>query len=147
MGGIAVTHIDDDAAPLFTGTHKGADAADVLSDPGADFISCGCDPDLSLLIKNSTDGSSGAVTAATEDTVTATLAGGTDNKWDNGDTYVILKTDTEDAVISTHYTDKRFGRKVTHKEQLEDGLFPGDRDLDEDGEDVFGPGQPYKMGE
>ena len=144
-----VTHIDDDDTDecLMTGTHKGADGASVLSNRGADFKSCGVDPDLDLLLKNTTDGSEGTITASSEDTVTATLAGGTGNVWDNGDTYVILKTDTEDSIISTHYTDKRFGRKVTNPDQLDDGVFPEDRDLDEDDEDVFGPDQPERMHE
>ena len=143
-GGVPVTHIDDADSPLMTGTHKGSDDASVLSDPGADFKSCGVDPDVGQLVLNDTDGSSGVVTAVTEDTVTCTLTGGTDNDWDNGDTYIILKGATEDAIISTHWTDKRFGGKVTNPEQLEDGLFPEDIDLDEEGEEVFGPGQPER---
>lgn len=143
-GGVAVTHTDDATYPLMTGTHKGADDASVLSDSGADFMSCGVDPDVGQLVLNDTDGSEGVVTAVTEDTVTCTLAGGTDNDWDNGDTYIILKTETEDSSISTHWTDKRFGRKATDPAQLEDGLFPEDRDLDEDEEEVWGPGQPIR---
>jgi len=146
-GGIPVTHIDDADEPLATGTHKGSDGASVLYHPGADFRSCGIDPDLDLLIQNDDDGSEGTITASTENTVTATLTGGTNNYWNNGDTYIIFKTTTEDSHISTIYTDKRFGRKVTDQNQLEDGLFPEDKDLDEDEENVFGPGQPEKLHE
>jgi len=145
--GVPVTHIDDADTDecLMTGSHKGADGASILSDPGADFKSCGAHPDLKLLIKNVTDGSEGEITASTEDTVIATLTGG-NNDWDKDDVYVILKTATEDSIISTHYTDKRFGRKVTNPDQLDDGIFPEDVDLDDDDEDVFGPGQPERIG-
>ena len=144
-GGVAVTHTDDADYPLMTGTHGGADDASVLRDQGAGFRSNGVDPDVGQLVKNTTDGSEGAVTAADEDTVTCTLAGGTDNDWDSGDTYVILKTATEDSVISTHWTDRRHGRKVTDPAQLdEDGVFPEDADLDEEDDEIFGPGQPER---
>jgi hypothetical protein len=143
MSGTAVTHIDDADDPLMTGSHKGGDDASVLSDPGADFKSCGVDPNVGQLVLNDTDGSSGVVTAVTEDSVTCSLSGGTDNDWDNGDTYIILKTETEDAIISSHWTDRRFGQKVTDPAQLnEEGVFPSDADLDEYEDEVWGPGQP-----
>ena len=146
MSGVPVTHIDDADAPLMTGTHKGGDDASVLSHPGADFKSCGVDPNVGQLVLNDTDGSEGVVTAVTEETVTCTLTGGTDNDWDNGDTYIILKTDTEDAIISTHWTDRRFGQKVTNPAQLDvDGVFPEDADLDEEDDEIFGPGQPMRQ--
>ena len=144
MSGVPVTWIDD--TPIMTGTHKGADGASVLSDPGKDFKSCGADPNLSLLLKNTTDGSEGALSASTENSMTCTLAGGTNNDWDNGDTYELYITDTEDSIISTHWVDKLFGRKVVNKDELEDGIFPEDQDLDKDDEDVFGPGQPEPIG-
>ncbi len=143
MSGVPVTHIDDADAPLMTGTHKGADGASVLSDPGADFKSCGADPNVGQLVLNDTDSSEGVVTAATEDTVTCTLAGGSNNSWANGDTYIILKTGVENSVISTHWEEKRFGTKVTNPAELnEDGVFPADADIDEEDEEVWGPGQP-----
>jgi len=149
-GGVPHTHLDaardanSNIVGLATGTHKGSNNAPVLSVPGADFKSCGIDPSVGQLVLNDTDGSEGVVTAVTEDTVTCTLTGGTDNDWDNGDTYIILKGATEDAVISTHWTDKRFGRKATNPDQLVDGLFPEDVDLDEEGDEIFGPGQPER---
>ena len=146
-GGVPVTHTDDASYPLMTGTHKGADGAAVLFDPGADFESCGVSVTVGQLVQNSDDGSEGVVTAVTEDTVTCSLAGGSNNTWANGDTYVILKGATEDAVLSTHWTDKRFGQKVTDPAQLnEDGVFPEDADLDEEDEEIFGPGQPEGHG-
>lgn len=154
MSGVPVTHTDSaeyamtsagvvPGHPLMVGSHKGADGDSVLYDPGADFKSCGVDPNVAQLILNDTDGSEGVVTAVTEDTVTVSLSGGSEDDWDNGDTYIILKTGTEDGVISTHWTDRRFGQKVTNPAQLnEDGVFPEDADLDEEDEEVFGPGQP-----
>lgn len=151
MSGVSVTHLDaardadDNIVGLMTGTHRGADGVSVLYDPGADFKSCGVDPNVGQLVLNDTDGSEGVVTAVTEDTVTCTLAGGTDNDWDNGDTYIILKTDTEDSTISQHWTDRRFGQKVVNPNQLdEDGVFPADVDIDEEDDEVFGPNQPEK---
>lgn len=145
MSGVPVTHIDDADAPLMTGTHRGADGASVLYDPGADFQSCGVDPNVAQLVLNDTDGSEGEVTAVTEDSVTCALTGGTNATWTNGDTYIILKTGTEDAVLSTHWTDRRFGQKVVNPNQLdEDGVFPSDADIDEEDEEVFGPGQPER---
>lgn len=44
---------------------------------------------VGLIITNNTDGSSGPITANTTSTITATLAGGTDNDWDINDTYAI----------------------------------------------------------
>ncbi len=144
MGGATpVTYLDDTAN--MTGTHKGSNGAASLSDPGAGFRSTGIDPDLDLLIKNTTDGSEGPVTAATEDSITATLTGGTNNTWANGDAYETYLTDTEDSLISTHWTDKRFGQKVVNPAQLdEDGVFPEDADLDEKDDEVWGPGQPIR---
>ena len=145
MSGVPVTHIDDADYPLMTGTHKGADAASILSDPGADFKSCGVDPNVGQLVLNTTDSSEGVVTAVSEDTLTCTLAGGTNNSWANGDTYVILKTGTEDSVISTHWEERRFGTKVTNPAELnEDGVFPEDADLDQNDDEVWGPNQPEK---
>ena len=145
MSGVAVTHIDDADDPLMTSTHKGSDTASVLSDPGADFRSCGVDPNVGQLILNDSDGSEGVVTAVTEDTVTCSLAGGSNNSWANGDTYIILKTDTEDSSISQHWTDRRFGHKVVNPNQLnEDGVFPEDYDLDEEDDEVWGPNQPER---
>ncbi len=144
-GGAAETHKDD--TPFATGTHKNATAA-VLSDPGADFKSCGVA--TGVLIKNTTDGSSGTITAVTEDFVTGTLSGGTLNTWTAGDTYEIYITATEDSVISSIWTDLRYGRK-SDKIKLHRGLRAEDMDLDEFQEELpdprirpFGPGQPAR---
>lgn len=113
-----------------------------IYDPGQDFKSCGVS--VGVAIRNVTDGSSGLVTAVTEDTVTCTLSGGTNNAFTYGDTYAIYCTATYNSIISTTHTDKRYGRKATDKNQLIGRLFPKDIDFDEYGEKVFSPGQPRK---
>ena len=134
------THRDTD--PLATGTHKGA-ASLTINDPGKNLKSCGVM--VGLAVKNSTDVSAGLVTAVTEDAVTCTLAGGSLNTFTNGDTYEIYKTAAYNTLISSIYVDKRFGHKATTRDELtESNLFPEDVDLDENGENVFGPGQPRR---
>jgi len=140
-GAVRESHIDDEY--LMTGTHDGADNASVLRDRGARFRANGCFE--GLLVKNTTDGSTGTIPAGvlnvTEDTITVTLTGGTDNDWDNGDTYEVYKTGTEDSAISHIYTDRRFGTKVV-EDNLVKGILPDDVDLDEEDPHVWGPGQP-----
>lgn len=139
-GGVAEIHRDD--SPFATGTHKGADGAAVLYDPGADFKSCGVQTEV--LIKNTTDESTSETTAVTEDTVTGVLTGGSNNSWANGDTYEIYITDTEDSIISRIWVDRRYGRK-SDKEKLYKGLRSEDMDIDEfTDHHVWGPGQPQK---
>lgn len=138
---IAEIHRDDDH--IATGTHKGATSGTVLSDPGKDFRSCGII--AGVVVKNITDGSQALITAVTEDAITtAALTGGTSNDWTSGDTYKVYATATYNSIISTIWTDKRHGHKATRKDQLEDGLFQEDRDLDEKGDKVFGAGQPER---
>ena len=139
--GVAETHLDSDYS--FRG-HASADGGLVLLDRGACFESCGAI--IGVAIYNDTDGSNGLVTVVTEDTVTCTLAGGVNNTWSKNDQYSIYKTPEKDFLISKIYTDKRFGNKALSKDDLEDGLFPEDRDLDENGEEVFGPGFPEHVG-
>ena len=138
-GGRVETHRDDSA--FATGTHKNLANSAFLNDPGKDFKSCGVQVDS--LIRNTTDGSEGAITAVTEDTVSVTLAGGTDNDWDIGDEYEIYITDTYDSIISSVWTDKRYGRKYD-KDKLHKGLIPDDIDIDEYRSHVWGPNQPEK---
>jgi len=140
MPGVPVTFTDEEAEYLATGTHKGPSASATLIDRSRDFRTSGAI--VGSIAKNDTDGSAGAITAVTEHEVTATLAGGSNNNWSNGDTYYILKTDTEDSVISTHYTDRLFGRKVTEKGALnEDGWLPEEADLDDE---EWSPGYPIR---
>jgi len=70
------------------GTHDGGNDAATLTDSSESW------PTNSLvgaIIVNSTDGSSGTITANTGTTITATLAGGTDNDWDTGDAFYISR--------------------------------------------------------
>lgn len=64
------------------GSHTGSDGASTLTDSTQSLTT---DILVGQTIFNRTDGSSGTVTANTATTITATLAGGTDNDWDTGD--------------------------------------------------------------
>ena len=69
------------------GAHTGAMGAPVLTDANNHFPII---RDLvGLTVVNSTDGSSGVITANTINTVTAVLAGGVANVWNTGDIYYI----------------------------------------------------------
>lgn len=69
-----------------TGAHDGSSGASVLTDSGESWTT---DLYVDAWIYNITDGSKGQISGNTGTTVTATLAGGTDNDWDAGDTYKI----------------------------------------------------------
>ena len=69
-----------------TGSHTGSDNASVLTDANLALITSQY---VGGTITNDTDGSSGTVTANTATTVTATLAGGTDNDWDTDDEHTL----------------------------------------------------------
>jgi hypothetical protein len=132
-----------DNQPLFEGTQKCRTwLATTLNDPGADFKSCGAQ--IGAVVHNDTDKSSGLITALTENTLTVSLTGGSLNVWTNGDEYSVYATATKGSKISQIYTDRRYGRKVTDKKDLDRGLFPADVDLDEYEDNIFGPGQPRK---
>ena len=139
MRALSVAHIDDDY--LATGTHRGANGGLVLRNDGSDFKSCGIT--VGVAIYNNTDSSNGLVTVVTEDEVTCTLSGGTNNTWTNGDTYYIYKTAALNTLISSLNVDRRFGRKVVRGDILtEKGFFLDDVDLDQDVDEIFGPNQP-----
>lgn len=129
-----VVHRDTDY--LATGTHKGLSAVYDILDRGRDFMSCGVAEGLSVI--NDTKSISGKVVSSTEDTVTTNIL------WDKGDTYRIFKTTTYNSLISKHYTDKRYGDKVTHQRELINGLKPRDIDDDEFTNKVFSQGQPWR---
>lgn len=71
----------------YTGTHDGSANASALSDSSATFPT---DYLIGAVVKNSTDGSYGIITDNDGTTVTASLAGGTDNDWDVSDAYEIV---------------------------------------------------------
>ena len=68
------------------GSHTGAANASVLTDS---TLALTTDELVGYTIKNITDGSRGIITANTATTITATLYGGTENDWDNGDAHHI----------------------------------------------------------
>jgi hypothetical protein len=69
------------------GEHTGSDGASTLTDSS---LSLSTDELVGMTIYNATDGSSGTITGNTENTISATLSGGSDNDWDNGDAYIVL---------------------------------------------------------
>ncbi len=83
-----------------TGTHTGADDAATLTDSSAswyvnELVGQWVHNVSDKLIKIDISGNNpirsyGLITANTDTTVTATLAGGEDNDWDIGDTYVVI---------------------------------------------------------
>lgn len=139
MRATKVTHTDSDY--LVRGNHGGADGTLTLRHKGADFKSCGIT--VGIAIENDTDGSAGLTTKITENTITCTLSGGTNNTWTKDDQYSIYKTSSKDSTISHIYTDRRFGKKVVRGDILtRRGFFPEDADIDEDIDEIFGEGQP-----
>jgi hypothetical protein len=77
-----------------TGTHKTgyADSAFLVDSAGRDFTTLGVV--VGMMVFNTTDGSGGQITAignqdATNDKITVTLSGGTDDDFDVGDSFVI----------------------------------------------------------
>ena len=69
-----------------TGTHTGANGAAILTDAGASWPT---DSLINSYVVNLTDNSCGLITDNDGTTITASLALGTDNDWDNGDSYVV----------------------------------------------------------
>lgn len=156
------TKIDNDY--IATGTHKGASGT-TLYDPGADFKSCGMYQ--GQYIENETQATFSAILDITESTITtsndvstyAVLGGDTyytldgtayvvagsggleQITWNTGDTYKIYATTTRGSFISDMVTDLSRGWK-TMKKDMKDGWRYEDIDLDRNGENIFGPGQP-----
>jgi len=74
-------------AKTYTGTHDGSGNSATLDDSGAPFVASYL---IGALVHNTTDSSSGIITANTTTQVTASLAGGTDDDWDASDAYTIF---------------------------------------------------------
>lgn len=85
--------------------HTGADGAAVLQDTQVNFREAGVLANVGMVLYNVTDGSSGAVTAVTNTTITATLTGGTDNDWDAGDVYRIVLIDALEIATIEQFLD------------------------------------------
>jgi len=83
------------ARRLYTGSHTGSNNASTLTDSTKLWVTNqlrGC------FVWNITDGSRAVIKSNTENTVTATLSGGTDNDWDTGDNYVITTYRIDDPI-------------------------------------------------
>ena len=139
MSKTAAREIKRDDQPLFTGTHEGGSSSSTLYVQGAMFRALGVDPQLGQYVANTTQGTYGNVTAATNDEVT--VSGVT---WDYGDSYEIYVTDTKNSYISSVWTDVSRGWKVTDQKEVDSrGWRPEDADLDgHNRAKIFGPGQP-----
>ena len=75
----------------YHGTHTGSDHSTVMTDSSATFP---INALVGATIQNTTDGSSGVITANTSTTVTVgSLTGGTDNSWDDADNDAYKITD------------------------------------------------------
>lgn len=90
---------------ILSRVHDGAANAAVLTDSQADFIENGIEANQGMILYNVTDGSSGVVTAVTENTLTTTLASGTDNDWDVGDIYRITALDSNEIATIENVLD------------------------------------------
>ena len=169
-GGSLELHRDD--TPFAYGTHKGP-AGEVLKVKGADFKSCGVQVGVLLKnVTKESSGTTLTVTEEEITAVMTGGTGGEgvqepltgidgeylygidgellygigevpSSYWDYGDEYEIYLTDTEDTLISSIWTDRRYGRK-SERRSLHNGLRPEDIDLDEYESHVFGPGQPIR---
>lgn len=69
-----------------SGKHTGPDDQPTLTSSGKSWTAGEW---VGYAVRNTSDGSSGIVEANTADAITATLSGGTDNDWDEGDEFVI----------------------------------------------------------
>lgn len=78
-----------------TGTHDGGDGQAIMTDSTAAFT---VDALIGFYLFNTTDGSHGIITDNDATTITATLAGGTENDWDDDDVYEV-RTHQYDARI------------------------------------------------
>jgi len=103
-----------------TGTHDGCASDAILTDSAGNFIERGVQ--IGDTIINDTDGSVSTIVSFTATTITAPLAGGTEDDWDVGDVYVIQKftTDIIDQAVSEVVSDisRLAPRELLHIEVL-----------------------------
>jgi len=92
-------------AMLYRVDDSGGMAHAFLTDSQADFVTGGIKANVGMILYNVTDGSRGPVTAVTTNTLTASLAGGVGNNWDNGDVYRIVTIDTNEIATIQNYLD------------------------------------------
>lgn len=69
-----------------SGVHDGGDNQAIMTDGGIDI---GASALIGMTVYNVTDGSSCTITANAATTITCTLAGGTDNNWDDSDVWQV----------------------------------------------------------
>lgn len=88
---------------VYTGTDNTSSSAAFMTDTTASFS---VNALVGRLIRNVTDGSYGKITANDATTVTATLAGGTTNTWNSGDSYsiggLITSSNVDQTMISVY---------------------------------------------
>lgn len=102
------------------GKHDGSDNQSVLTDSSKSWTN---DEWIGYTIYNTTDGSSGTITANTATAITATLSGGTENDWDNafpinGDSYEIHQNDPTTLRVKLINSDAT-ANDVTYWHQIE----------------------------
>lgn len=85
--------------------HTGENNAAVLADSMAHFRTMGVEAGVGMILYNLTDGSQGVVTEVTDTTITAALAGGVENLWDAGDSYLIVTITAFERSSIEHYLD------------------------------------------
>lgn len=130
-GGTSEIHRDLD--PQFTDSHVGASGAAAFSFQGHHLdivITTG------LAAENATQGTSGTITAVTDRTITVSSC-----TWEPDDVIKVYKTATKGSIISTEWTDLSRGWKTPQRELIE-GWREEDRDINRDGEKVWGEGYP-----
>jgi hypothetical protein len=105
-----------------TGTHNGSNGAATLLDTTADFVKWGVR--TGDTVSNTTDGSSGIIISVTKTEIRVNLSSGTDNDWDNGDTYTVqvvppqIKDIYEQLQLS-------YWERENYKAQIAPGAMPG----------------------
>ncbi len=96
-GPVTVGKTSITADVIFSGTHTGGDDEDDLDDSTADFDNTSIRLNLDI-VKNITDSSQAVITATNGSKIVGALSGGTDNNWDNGDSYQVGDGDTLDLI-------------------------------------------------
>lgn len=83
--------------------HTGENNAAALTDSMAHFRTMGVEAGVGMILYNLTDGSQGVVTEVSENVITAALAGGVENLWDTGDSFLIVTITAFERSSITHY--------------------------------------------
>ncbi len=84
---------------------SGASGKVYLEDTQTDFITSGVVGNVGMVLYNLTDGSRGVVTLVQEHRLYATMLYGTDNKWDDGDSYRIVLIDAHEIATINSFLD------------------------------------------